>query len=42
MIAVPERLTNEQRKLLEEFAKLTGEDISKSESLGDKFKNAFK
>ena len=42
MIQVPERLSGEQRRLLEEFAKVSGEDISKSDSLADKFKNAFK
>ncbi len=41
MISVPEHLTGEQRKLLEEFAKLTGEKVS-SDSLADKFKNVFK
>ncbi len=41
MVNVPEHLTGEQRKLLEEFAKLTGEKVS-SDSLADKFKNVFK
>ncbi len=42
MIQVPERLNGEQKRLLEEFAKVSGEDISKSDSLADKLKNAFK
>ncbi len=41
MVNVPEHLTGEQRKLLEEFAKLTGEKVS-PDSLADKFKNVFK
>ncbi len=43
MISVPEHLTSDQRKLLEEFARVSGEKISSgSDSLADKFKNAFK
>ncbi len=41
MISVPEHLTGQERKLLEEFAKLTGEKVA-SDSLADKFKNVFK
>ncbi|MCB9771414.1 MAG: molecular chaperone DnaJ [Candidatus Omnitrophica bacterium] len=44
MVSVPERLTGEQRKLLEEFAHLSGEKVSSGvvDSLADKFKNVFK
>lgn len=38
---IPTRLTAEQRKLIEEFAKLSGEEINK-ESFTDKIKKAFK
>lgn len=40
-VEIPMRLSAEQRKLIEEFARLSGEDINK-ESLGDKIKKAFK
>jgi molecular chaperone DnaJ len=40
-VEIPARLTPEQRKLIEEFAKLSGEDINK-ESFTDKIKKAFK
>jgi molecular chaperone DnaJ len=40
-VDIPARLTPEQRKLIEEFARLSGEEISK-ESFGDKIKKAFK
>ncbi len=40
-VEIPTRLTAEQRRLIEEFAKLSGEDISK-ESFSDKIKKAFK
>jgi len=40
-VEIPQRLTPEQRKLIEEFAKLSGEDIPK-ESLGDKIKRTFR
>ena len=42
MIQVPTHLTSEQRKLLEEFARMSGEDIARSDSFSDKLKNAFK
>ncbi len=40
-VEIPTRLTVEQRKLIEEFAKLSGEDIDKN-SFTDKIKKAFK
>ena len=40
-VEIPTRLTVEQRRLIEEFAHLSGEDINK-ESLTDKIKKAFK
>ena len=43
MIHVPERLNAEQRKLLEKFAEISGEDISpSSESISEKIKKVFK
>ncbi len=41
IIDIPRRLTPEQRRLIEEFAKLSGEDVNKS-SFTDKIKKAFK
>jgi molecular chaperone DnaJ len=41
-VQIPARLTTEQRKVMEEFARLSGEDISAKESFGDKIKKAFK
>lgn len=41
MISVPEHLTSEQRRLLEEYAKISGEKTG-TDSLADKFKNVFK
>jgi molecular chaperone DnaJ len=40
-VEIPHKLTPEQRKLIEEFARASGEDINK-ESFGDKIKKAFK
>ncbi len=40
-VEIPERLTPEQRSLIEEFARLSGEDTNK-ESFKDKIKKAFK
>jgi molecular chaperone DnaJ len=43
MISVPQHLTAEQRTLLEEFAKSSGDKISTgTDSLADKLKNVFK
>ena len=43
MVHVPERLNAEQRKLLEKFAEISGEDISpSSESITEKIKKVFK
>ncbi|MDP3789484.1 MAG: molecular chaperone DnaJ [Candidatus Omnitrophota bacterium] len=41
IVDIPKRLTPEQRRLMEEFAKLSGEEVSKS-SFTDKIKKAFK
>lgn len=40
-VEIPQRLTSEQRKLIEEFAKLSGEDVNK-ESFTDKIKKTFR
>jgi len=40
-VEIPTHLTPQQRRLIEEFARLSGEDINK-ESLTDKIKKAFK
>lgn len=40
-VSVPTNLTNQQKKLLLEFAKLSGEDV-KNESIAEKIKKAFK
>jgi molecular chaperone DnaJ len=40
-VEIPKNLTAEQRRLIEEFARLSGEDIN-SESLTDKIKKAFR
>lgn len=40
-VEIPTRLTQEQRRLIEEFAKASGEDISK-EGFSDKIKKAFR
>ncbi|MBM3249461.1 MAG: molecular chaperone DnaJ [Candidatus Omnitrophica bacterium] len=39
-VSIPGRLSSEQRKLIEEFARLSGEDTNKA-SFTDKFKKAF-
>ncbi len=41
MIAVPENLTAEQRRILEEYARISGEDID-ADSFTRKFKRVFK
>jgi molecular chaperone DnaJ len=41
-IKVPTSLTNEQRRLLEEFARISGEDIGTGVSFREKIKRAFK
>ncbi|MFH0732543.1 MAG: molecular chaperone DnaJ [Candidatus Omnitrophota bacterium] len=40
-VEIPARLTSEQRRLIEEFARLSGEDINK-ESFKDKIRKTFK
>lgn len=42
MVDVPKRLSNEQRRLLEEFAKASGESFDGMDSLKDKVKKIFK
>lgn len=43
MIQVPSRLSAEQKKLIEDFARITGEeDYTKSNSFTEKIKNVFK
>ena len=41
-VEIPAHLTAEQRRLIEEFARLSGEDINNRESFTDKIKKAFK
>jgi molecular chaperone DnaJ len=40
-VEIPARLNSEQRRLMEEFAKVSGEEVNK-ESFGEKIKKAFK
>jgi len=42
IVEIPKSLTAEQRRIIEEFARLSGEDISTKESFSDKIKKAFK
>jgi molecular chaperone DnaJ len=42
MIDVPKKLSNEQRRLLEEFARASGEVLAENESIKDKIKKVFK
>lgn len=42
MVDVPAKLTSQQKSLLEEFARLSGEDVDVAESIKDKFKKVFK
>ncbi|MDD5669432.1 MAG: molecular chaperone DnaJ, partial [Candidatus Omnitrophica bacterium] len=41
-VEIPTRLTSEQKRLIEEFARLSGEDFGKKEGFADKIKQAFK
>ncbi|MFH0918372.1 MAG: molecular chaperone DnaJ [Candidatus Omnitrophota bacterium] len=41
-IEIPTRLTAQQRQLIEEFARLNGEDFGSKESFTDKFKKTFR
>lgn len=41
-IDIPTRLTPQQRQLIEEFARLSGEDLRPKESFTDKFKKSFR
>jgi molecular chaperone DnaJ len=40
-VQIPTRLTPEQRRLIEEFAKISGEEVNK-ESFTDKFRKTFR
>lgn len=42
LVNIPVNLTTEQRRLIEEFARVSGEEIDKKESFSDKIKKAFK
>ena len=42
MVDVPTKLTSQQKSLLEEFARLSGEEVDSNESIKDKFKKVFK
>lgn len=41
-VIIPTNLTSEQRRLIEEFARLSGEDVNARESIVDKIKKTFK
>jgi molecular chaperone DnaJ len=41
-IEIPSRLTSAQRQLIEEFARLSGEDLGSKESFTDKFRRPFR
>jgi molecular chaperone DnaJ len=41
-VDIPKRLTSEQRRLVEEYARLSGEDIDNKDSFTDKIKKAFR
>ncbi len=41
-IEIPTRLSSQQRQLIEEFARLSGEDLSSRESFTDKLKKPFR
>ena len=42
IVDIPTRLTAEQRKAIEEYARASGEDVAGQESFTDKIKKAFK
>lgn len=42
MIQVPAKLSNEQKRLLEEFARVSGQEAGSSDSFAEKLKNVFK
>lgn len=41
-VKIPENLSSQQRKIIEEFARLSGEELSVNSSFTDKIKKAFK
>ena len=41
-VEIPKSLTQEQRRLIEEFARISGEDVDSKDSFTDKIKKAFK
>lgn len=42
MVSVPERLTTEQKDLIEQFAKISGDDVGNKDSFKEKIKKVFK
>jgi len=42
IVDIPIRLTSQQRQLIEEFARLSGENLGSRESFTDKFKKSFR
>ncbi len=42
MLNVPEKLSTEQKKILEQFAEVSGIEIAKSDSIKEKIKKVFK
>jgi molecular chaperone DnaJ len=41
-VQIPSNLNSEQRRLMEEFARASGESLEKKESIGDKIKKTFR
>jgi len=41
-VKIPIGLSSEQRRLIEEFARISGDELEKKESLGDKIKRTFR
>ena len=42
MVEVPTKLTSQQKQVLEEFARLSGEGTDATESIKEKFQKVFK
>lgn len=42
IVDIPSRLTAQQRQLIEEFARISGEDVAGKESFGEKIRRTFK
>jgi hypothetical protein len=42
MLSVPEKLSVDQKRLLEEYAKVSGENVGSNQSFKEKIKKVFK